>query len=218
MRRNFEEQLESLNNSLTEMGKLVESRIEKANKALIDQDVALAESVIAADDDIDNLEKEIESQCLRIIMQQQPVARDLRNVSSILRITTDLERIGDHATDISELVLLLADKTYIKKLEHIPRMAAETANMLSESIEAFVKKDIEQAKEIIARDDLIDNLFDTVKKELIGLIKTNADNGDQAVDLIMIAKYFERIGDHATNIAEWVIFSISGWHKNVKVM
>ena len=218
MRRNFEEQLESLNNSLIEMGVMVENTISKAVKALIEQDVELAKGVIASDDEIDNKEKEIESQCLRLIMQQQPVARDLRNVSSILKITTDLERVGDHASDISEIVLLLADKKYIKKLEHIPQMAVETTKMLSESIDAFVKKDADHANEIIARDDVIDNLFDTVKKELIGYIKTDADNGDQAVDLIMIAKYFERIGDHATNIAEWVIFSISGWHKNVKVM
>jgi phosphate transport system protein len=218
MRRNFDVQLESLNNSLIEMGKMVENAIDNASKALIEQDVALAKSIIDSDDDIDHKEKEIEGQCLRLIMQQQPVAGDLRHVSSILKITTDLERIADHASDISEIILLLAGKQYIKKLEHIPKMAKETIKMVKNSVESFVGKDLERAREIIAHDDVIDNLFNTVKKELIELIKVNSDNGDQAIDLIMIAKYFERIGDHATNIAEWVIFSISGWHKDVKVM
>ena len=218
MRRNFDAQLLQLNNSLVEMGKMVEKAIAEANKALMEQDVELAQRIIDSDDEIDHKEKDIEAQCLRLIMQQQPVAMDLRLVSSIMEISTDLERIGDHAEDISELTLLIAGKQFIKKLVHIPKMAAETIKMVSESIDAFINKDIEHANEIIARDDVIDDLFDTIKAELIELIKENGENGDQAIDLVMIAKYFERIGDHATNIAEWVIFSITGWHKDIKVM
>ena len=218
MRRNFDAQLDILNDSLIEMGKMVVGAISNAIKALMEQDVELANRIINSDDDIDHREKDIESQCLRLIMKQQPVARDLRHVSSIMQITTDLERIADHASDISELILLIAGKQFIKKLVNIPKMADETMKMVEGSIEAFVNRDLELAKSIIAHDDIVDNLFNVVKSTLIEMIKENADNGDQAIDLIMIAKYFERIGDHATNIAEWVIFSISGWHKDIKVM
>ncbi|MCL1848134.1 MAG: phosphate signaling complex protein PhoU [Clostridiales bacterium] len=218
MRNRFEEQLEKLNNTLIEMGGLIEAKIADATKALINQDVLTAQHIIDGDNEVDDMEKEIESLCLKIIMQQQPVAGDLRLVSSILRIITDLERIGDHAVDISELTILLAGKKYIKKLEHIPQMATATMKMLTDSIDAYVRKDIELAKQVIAYDDVVDDLFDQVKAELISIIKENADNGDQAIDLIMIAKYFERIGDHATNVAEWVIFSLTGWHKDSKII
>ncbi|MCL2034595.1 MAG: phosphate signaling complex protein PhoU [Oscillospiraceae bacterium] len=218
MRTRFEEQLTHLNNALIEMGALVERTIADADKALIGQDVELAKKIIASDDEIDHMEQEIESLCLKIILQQQPVAGDLRLVSSVLKIATDLERIGDHATDISEITILLAGKQYLKKLEHIPQMAEATMKMVTKSIDAFVKKDLELAREIIASDDIVDNLFDTVKAELVELIKMNKDNSDQAIDLIMIAKYFERIGDHATNIAEWVVFSLTGMHKDSRIM
>lgn len=218
MRNRFEEQLEKLNNTLIEMGAIVESAIEDATKALIEQDVELAQKIVNNDNTVDDKEKEIESLCLKLIMQQQPVARDLRLVSSILKIITDLERIGDQASDISEITVFLAGKKYIKKLEHIPQMAEATIKMVKESIDAFVRKDIDLAKKVIAYDDVVDDLFETVKNELIALIKENADNGDQAIDLLMIAKYFERIGDHATNVAEWVIFSLTGWRKDSKVI
>jgi len=218
MRTRFEEQLTHLNNILIEMGALVEKTIADADKALIGQDVELAKKIIALDDEIDHMEQEVESLCLKIILQQQPVAGDLRLVSSVLKIATDLERIGDHATDISELTILLSDKQYLKKLEHIPQMAEATMKMVTKSIDAFVKKDLELAKEVIAYDDVVDNLFDTVKAELVDLMKENKDNSDQAIDLIMIAKYFERIGDHATNIAEWVVFSLTGMHKDSRIM
>lgn len=218
MRNKFDEQLTYLNNSLIEMGMVIEKAIADTIKALIEQDTELANKIIASDDDIDNKEKEIESLCLKIILQQQPVARDLRLVSSILKLTTDLERIGDHATDISEITLLIADKPYIKKLEHISQMAEMTMKMVTESIDALVKKDIELANKVIADDDAVDDLFVTVKNDLIELINEDAKKGDQAIDLVMIAKYFERIGDHATNIAEWVIFSLTGVHKNSRIM
>ena len=218
MRSRFEEQLTQLNNALIEMSAIVEKSIADANKALIEQDTELAREIVAFDDEIDNKEKEIESLCLKIILQQQPVARDLRLVSSVMKIITDLERIGDHASDISELTLLLAGKQYVKKLDHIPQMAEATMKMVTKSIDAYVKKDLELAKEVIASDDIVDDLFITVKNDLIELIKESTDYGDQAIDLIMVAKYFERIGDHATNIAEWVVFSLTGTHKDSKIM
>ena len=218
MRKQFDEQLANLNDSLVEMSKIVEAAIANANKALVEQNVELAKQIIASDDAIDDMEKEIESVCLRLIIQQQPVASDLRLVSAILKILTDVERIGDHASDISEIVIFLAGKKYIKKLEDIPKMAEETIKMVQKSVEAFVKKDVKLAREVIDNDDVVDDLFCAVKDELIELIKQNKENGDQAIDLIMIAKYFERIGDHAVNIAEWVIFSITGFHKDIQVM
>ena len=142
--------------------------------------------------------------------QQQPVARDLRNISAALKMVTDMERIGDHATDISELAIVLSEKKYVKKLDHIEEMARETMVMLIQSLEAYVEKDLDKAQKVIAHDDVIDDLFEEVKQELIELIRNHADEGEQAVDLLMVTKYFERIGDHATNIAEWVIFSITG--------
>ena len=218
MRYRFDEQLQQLNNALIEMGANVEKAIIDATRALVEQDVALAKHTIETDDEIDDKEKEIESFCLKLLLQQQPVARDLRLISSVLKIVTDLERIGDHASDISEITLLLADKQYIKKLEHIPQMAEATTKMVTQSIDAFVKKDEELAKEIISYDDVVDNLFNVVKNELIELIKVNTDNSDQAIDLIMIAKYFERIGDHATNVAEWIVFSLTGTYKDSKII
>jgi phosphate transport system protein len=166
------------------------------------------------------MEKEIERLCLKIILRQQPVAGDLRLVSAVMKIITDLERIGDHATDISELAVFMAEtgKEYIKKLEHIPMMAEETIYMLNRSIESFVKKDVDMAKRVIAKDDVVDDLFVQIKTELVDLIKKDSNNTDQAVDFIMIAKYFERIGDHAVNIAEWVVFSLTGVHKDQRVM
>jgi len=213
MRYKFDEQLKQLNNVLVEMGGIVKRAIMDATKALIDQDVALAQRIIASDDEIDQKEDEVESLCLKIILQQQPVARDLRLISSVLKIVTDLERIGDHASDISEITLHLAGKQYIKKLEHIPQMAEATMKMVTESIDAFVNNDLELAQKVIDYDDVVDDLFVSVKNDLIELINKNAQNGDQAIDLVMIAKYFERIGDHATNVAEWVVFSLTGKHK-----
>jgi len=218
MRSKFNEQLTQLNNSLIEMGKMVEQSIADAVKALIEQDTALAQKIIDSGNEINDKEKELESFCLKLLLQQHPVAGDLRLVSSVLKIITDLERIGDHAEDISELTLLLADKQYVRPLVNTPKMAEATMKMLTDSIEAFVKKDLELAESVIAYDDVVDELYVTVKTNLIKLIKENPDNGDQAIDIIMIAKYFERIGDHATNIAEWVIFSITGIHKDSKIM
>ena len=216
MRNRFDRQLCQLNDELIEMGELIEKAIEDTIKALVSQDVELANAVINMDDEIDAKEKEIENLCLKLLLQQQPVAKDLRLISSALKMITDMERIGDHATDISEITIELSSQKYIKKLEHIQQMSKETMVMLVQSIEAFVNKDIDKARNVIEQDDIVDNLFITVKRELIGMIHENVDAGEQATDLLMVAKYLERIGDHATNISEWVIFSITGSHDNKK--
>ena len=215
MRNRFDRQLSTLNDELIEMGSMIEKSIETAIKALVNQDVDLARHAIEADEEIDRQERIIEDLCLKLLLQQQPVAKDLRLISSALKMITDMERIGDHASDISEITIALADQPYIKKLEHIQQMAKETMIMLVGSIEAFVDKDLEKANEVIKRDDVVDDLFDKVKKELIQMIHENADKGEQAADLLMVAKYMERIGDHATNISGWVIFSITGEHKSM---
>ena len=215
MRNRFDRQLSTLNDELIEMGSMIEKSIETAIKALVNQDVDLARHAIEADEEIDRQERIIEDLCLKLLLQQQPVAKDLRLISAALKMITDMERIGDHASDISEITIALADQPYIKKLEHIQQMAKETMIMLVGSIEAFVDKDLKKANEVIKRDDVVDDLFDKVKKELIQMIHENADKGEQAADLLMVAKYMERIGDHATNISEWVIFSITGEHKSM---
>lgn len=213
MRVQFNTQMETLNNELIKMGELIEKAIEMAVTALVKQDTELAQQAIDFDEVIDNQEREVESLCMKLLLRQQPVAKDLRLISSALKMITDMERIGDHASDISEITLLLSKESYIKKLEHIQQMAKETTVMVVKSIDAFVGKNMEKAKEVIASDDVVDELFNTIKKDLIDLIADNPQNGEQAADLLMVAKYFERIGDHATNIAEWVIFSITGYHK-----
>lgn len=214
MRNRFDRQLCTLNDELIEMGSMIEKAIETAIKALVNQDAKLARNAIDSDDEIDRQERVIENLCLKLLLQQQPVARDLRLISSALKMITDMERIGDHASDISEITIALADKPYIKKLEHIQKMSKETMVMLVGSIEAFVNKDLNKANAVIKQDDVVDDLFEKVKSELINMIHENADMGEQAADLLMVAKYLERIGDHATNISEWVIFSITGEHKS----
>lgn len=215
MRDRYNTQLKQLNDEMIDMAAMIEKSIENAICALSNQDVILARQVIEADSDIDHKEKDIENLCLKLLLTQQPVAGDMRQISSALKMITDMERIGDHAADISELTIVMAGSPYIKKLTHIHKMAKETMIMLVGSIDAFVEKDEEKAMEVIKHDNIVDELFIKVKNELISLIHQNADNGGQATDLLMVAKYLERIGDHATNIAEWVIFSIRGTHENI---
>lgn len=212
MRNRFDRQLVTLNDEMIEMGSMIEKAIQQAITALITQDVDKAKEIIEYDEDIDHQEKTIENLCLKLLLQQQPVARDLRVISSALKMITDMERIGDHASDISEMAILMADRPYIRKLEHIQEMAKEASLMLVGSIEAFVNKDLQQAHDIIVRDDVVDDLFEKIKTELIKMIHKDPNVGDQAMDLLMVAKYLERIGDHACNIADWVIFSITGTH------
>ena len=212
MRNRFDIQLDQLNTELIMMGSLIETSINNAIKALIEQDKDLAKQVMQGDREIDEKEKEIESLCLKLLLQQQPVARDLRLISAALKMITDMERIGDQAADISEIAVYLSEGPFIKKLETIPQMAKETIKMVSGSIDAFVSKDLDLVESVIAADDIVDGLFVIVKDDLFQMILQNPDNGGQAMDLLMIAKYLERIGDHATNIAEWVKFSITGRH------
>lgn len=216
MRNRFDRQLVQLNNELIEMGGMIEKAISDTVKALVNQDIELASNVIEYDEEIDHREREIEQLCLKLLLQQQPVAKDLRLISAALKMITDMERIGDHATDISEITIELSKESYIKKLDHIQQMAKETMVMLVQSVEAFVNKDMDKARAVIVHDDVVDDLFNKVKAELIAMIHEDVNAGEQASDLLMAAKYFERIGDHATNISEWVIFSITGQHPDDK--
>lgn len=213
MRTRFERQLKQLNDELIEMGNMIERAIQMAVSALLTQDADKAKEAIAFDDEIDHMEKEIEGLCMKLLLQQQPVASDLRIVSSALKMITDMERIGDQSSDIAEIIMELKKEPYVKKLDHIQEMAKETTMMVVKSVEAFVEKDINMARAVIATDDVVDQLFLDIKRELIQLINEKQEYGEQAADLLMIGKYFERIGDHATNIAEWVIFSITGEHE-----
>lgn len=216
MRNRFDRQLVQLNNELIEMGGMIDKAISDTVKALVNQDIELASNVIEYDEEIDHQEREIEQLCLKLLLQQQPVAKDLRLISAALKMITDMERIGDHATDISEITIELSKESYIKKLDHIQQMAKETMVMLVQSVEAFVNKDMDKARTVIVHDDVVDDLFNKVKAELIAMIHEDVNAGEQASDLLMAAKYFERIGDHATNISEWVIFSITGQHPDDK--
>ena len=216
MRNRFDRQLVQLNNELIEMGGMIEKAISDTVKALVNQDIELASNVIEYDEEIDHQEREIEQLCLKLLLQQQPVAKDLRLISAALKMITDMERIGDHATDISEITIELSKESYIKKLDHIQQMAKETMVMLVQSVEAFVNKDMDKARTVIVHDDVVDDLFNKVKAELIAMIHEDVNAGEQASDLLMAAKYFERVGDHATNISEWVIFSITGQHPDDK--
>lgn len=216
MRNRFDRQLVQLNNELIEMGGMIEKAISDTVKALVNQDIELASNVIEYDEEIDHQEREIEQLCLKLLLQQQPVAKDLRLISAALKMITDMERIGDHVTDISEITIELSKESYIKKLDHIQQMAKETMVMLVQSVEAFVNKDMDKARAVIVHDDVVDDLFNKVKAELIAMIHEDVNAGEQASDLLMAAKYFERIGDHATNISEWVIFSITGQHPDDK--
>ena len=212
MRNRFDEQLALLKKELIEMGALCEEVIAKASEALTRGDVALAATVAPLDGQIDRKERDIESLCLRLLLQQQPVARDLRKISAALKMITDMERIGDQAEDIAEIVTFLKGRTG-QNDDLLREMARSTIKMVTESVDAFVKHDIMLAEKVVAYDDVVDNYFEQVKDELIARIAENPDDGEYALELLMIAKYFERIGDHAVNIAEWVIFSVTGVHK-----
>ena len=214
MRNRFDEQLFELNREIIEMGALCEEAIASAAKALTVGDTELAANVKKNSSSIDQMERDIESRCMKLLLHQQPVARDLRLISAALKMITDMERIGDQAEDIADIVTSLNGHT-MKGMEMIEDMARATIEMVTESVDAFVKKDVALAKQVIARDDVVDDYFSRVKHDIISLIAENSADGEFALDLLMISKYFERIGDHATNIAEWVIYSITGTHKEV---
>ncbi len=212
MRSRFDEQLALLKRELIEMGALCEEVIALAAQSLTEGDTALSARVSPLDEEIDRKEREIESLCLKLLLQQQPVARDLRQISAALKMITDMERIGDQAEDIAEIVAFLGGRG-TEDSELLRGMARSAIRMVSGSVDAYVKQDVPLAEKVIAEDDVVDDYFTRVKKALISRIAADPEDGEFALDVLMIAKYFERIGDHAVNIAEWVIFSVTGEHK-----
>ena len=211
MRNRFDQQLEKLNVELVTMGALCEDALTYAIRALFDRESDMAERAEEAEKQIDQMEREIESICMRLLLQQQPVARDLRVISSALKMIGDMERIGDQAADIAEIVKYLKEDD-VPNLRHLREMSDFAAGMVTASINSFVRQDLDLAKKVILDDDVVDGYFEKVKEALIGLIADGDIDGAFLLDILMIAKYIERIGDHATNIADWVVYSITGEH------
>ena len=214
MRNRFDEQLFELNRELIEMGAMCEEVINLAMKALKTGDIELAKTVKEQGSSIDQIERDIESRCMKLLLHQQPVAKDLRLISSALKMITDMERIGDQAEDIAEIVVSLnGSAAYDHSL--IDQMGFEAIRMVTNSVDAFVKKDVDLAQKVIEQDDVVDTYFLNAKVSIMSMISEKSADGEIALDLLMISKYLERIGDHATNIAEWVIYSVTGTHKGV---
>ena len=214
MRGRFDEQLALLNKKMIEMGALCENIIALSAKALLEGDIEKAKTVAEIGGGIDHMEREIESICLKLLLHQQPVAKDLRLISAALKMITDMERIGDQAEDIAEIVVSLnGSATYDHSL--IDQMGFEVIRMVTNSVDAFVKKDVDLAQKVIEQDDVVDTYFLNAKVSIMSMISEKSADGETALDLLMISKYLERIGDHATNIAEWVIYSVTGTHKGV---
>ena len=213
MRSQFDQQLAQLHRELIEMGALCEEVIALSSQALTEGDASLARRVAPLDRDIDRKERDIENLCLRLLLHQQPVAGDLRRISAALKMITDMERIGDQADDIAEIILSRGDRLLTAD-GTLRAMARAAIRMVSESVDAYVRQDVALAERVIASDDEVDEDFDRIKRRLIDGISSGAEDGESVLDLVMIAKYYERIGDHATNIAEWVIYSVTGTHKD----
>ena len=211
IRVTYEHELQELNKDLKEMAHMVVTAIEQTFIAFEDQNFTLAEEIIKGDRTVNDMERAIESRCLSLILRQQPVAGDLRQVSTALKVVTDLERIGDHASDIAELILRLKSNHSYHIVKHLPVMAACAQQMVHNAIDAFIERDMDAAVTIIKKDDEVDEMFLNVKNELIRRIG-QGDDGETCIDLLMIAKYLERIGDHAVNIAQWVECSLTGQH------
>ena len=208
MRNKFDEQLKKLNDEMIQMGVMIEENIQEAIDALAKADVKRAAEIMERDVLIDQKQRDIEGLCFQLLIQQQPVAKDLRAITAAMKMVTDMERIGDHAADISEITILLADTERTAGYDTIIRMASEASVMLMQSVDAFTEKDEQKARKVIEHDDVVDDLFSRVKTELVEIIREDPKRGEQEIDMLMIAKYLERIGDHATNIAEWVISSL----------
>lgn len=212
MRNRFDEELEVLNTELIKMGALCEDAIAYSMKSLFEGDASLREKTYAADSEIDQMERDIESRCMKLLLLQHPVAKDLRTISSALKMISDMERIGDQASDIAEIGEFIKSGTLHETIR-LRDMANAAVRMVTDSIDSFVKKDLALARQVLAEDDAVDDHFDRIKGELIDIIAADRDSGEYCLDLLMVAKYLERIGDHATNIAEWVEYSITGEHK-----
>ena len=219
MRNKFDEQLDYLNKEMVEMGNLCEKVISGAIEVTMsDKDGKLAHEVLETDSEIDRKEREIENICMKLLLRQQPVARDLRVISSALKMISDMERIGDQASDIAELIPHLGEGDTYDACSHIPAMAQVALEMVHGAINAFVEGDVQKAKEIINKDDIVDDYFDKVKNEVADLLRKKAGSVDVILNFLMIAKYFERIGDHAENICEWVEFSKTGEYKDERII
>ena len=214
MRNRFDRQLERLNTELIEMGELIESAIDGAVSSLTKRSEEQVRVTERIEKDINQKESDIESLCLKLLLQQQPVASDLRLISAALKMITDMERIGDQAADIADLSLFMAGEVPDERMKLLMKMADETTDMVQKSVQAFVNRDMDLAQKVCDQDDVVDDLFTQVKKDIIAWIRKDTDTGELAMDLLMVAKYFERIGDHAVNLAEWVVFSITGQHKH----
>lgn len=212
-RTRFDEQLGELHVELIKMGSLCEEAISLSAQALEKNEEKTKDRVFALETEIDQMEREVETRCMRLLLHQQPVARDLRTISAALKMISDMERIGDQAADIVELVPYIA-KSECKNKVDIAKMAKETVSMVTDSVEAFVKKDLELASQVIEKDDIVDEMFAEIKKKLMELVRNQDVDAEPALDLLMAAKYFERIGDHAVNVAEWVEYSVTGVHKS----
>ncbi len=213
MRIRFEEQLKQLNTEIIEMGALCENMINRTYEVIMEEDQASAREIVRKDDEINQKEREIESLCLKLLLQQQPVARDLRQISAALKMITDMERLGDQAADIADIVSSYHIPAPDEEDIPLGKMAKATMKMVKESIDAFVKKDLQMARDVIAYDDIVDGLFLCTRTSIISKLNAGHSDGEYLMDIYTIAKYYERIGDHATNIAEWVEFSITGVHK-----
>jgi phosphate transport system protein len=211
-RHSFDNELESLHLDLIKMGGLVEESIDNTIIALKKQDVDLARKIFRNDDIIDELEQKIEKRCLNLIARQQPLAKDLRAISAALKIITDMERIADHSADIAEITIRMANQKYIKPLIDIPKMAEHAKAMVKNSIDAYVRHDTDLARKVCDSDDVVDGLFQKIVLELINVMKNDPQYIEQATDLMFIAKYLERMADHATNISEWVVYNVTGEH------
>ena len=212
MRDKFQQQLQQLNEDLIEMGALCKEAVADAMTALLHSDKQARQKAFLTEYEIDNKEREIENLCMKLLLQQQPVARDLRNISAALKMISDMERIGDQASDIADITKFLENSELTQHV-HIQQMAESAMSMLTESIDAFVRKDLLLARKVMKEDNTVDDLFNQIKLEVIQEIAQNPDEGELCVDMMMIAKYFERIGDHVVNIAEWVEYSVTGEHK-----
>lgn len=215
-RQSYDQELEALRNDIMRMGSMVSKTIDDAVKSLATKDVQLAREIIEADDVIDNLEVEIEDKCMVLIARQQPLARDLRIIGTGLKLTTDLERMADHASDIAKITMRIGDQPLIKPLIDIPRMAFFSQKMLKDALDAYVTLDIKLAEQVCLDDDEVDHLYSQIFRELLTYMMEDPHTISQATQLLFVARYLERIADHSTNIAEWLIYLVTGERRRKK--
>ena len=209
-RTRFDQSLLQMHRELLQIGTMIEEQIQDMISALLNQDKELAATIIKRDDEIDALEDHLEKECIALIAKEQPLARDLRTIASVLKIITDLERIADHCSDIAQYTIKLADEPYMKPIVHLPRMAEQIKTMVSDTIHAYITKDVVLAQSVIAFDDEVDRAFDEIVAELGEKMKANSNHVNQGINLIFITKYLEKMADHATNVCNWIIYTVTG--------